>query len=770
MTAKSAALLDSDSSDESGDEEQRISVNRKFAKEYEIRKQEQELHRARLAGEDHSESDSEEESEDEDGELLTSKLDTNIMKTLNALRNKDKSIYDTNKKFFDERIAESDDDDEKPQRREKAKKYKDVVREQILEEMERDDNVEGDGAEKAQFKSQLAYDDEQRDIRKAFLTSTKDSDDDDDDDGADFMVVKKKHQDQDEDEKEFIEEVEKLEKSMKSVAGKPSSIVDPKGEVKDGEQFLLNFFKKKSWIDQDQDKFSDNDDSNDDSGDEQVPMKGLDSSKNKDGNESDDSLDQLDNTDDFEAQYNFRFEAAEAAGGKSGAEFSNIGYARGQTMDTMRRKDDSRRQKRLARKERKEAERRAKEEHLKRLKNAKRQEMQRNLNEIKKVLGEVDGVDSAVDEAAIMKMMEGDYDPEKLEKIMQETFGDDFYEKEDSQWKSDKDVRDELAKDEDGDVLIGDGTEYDDGNEEEEDYNQHPESQTDTDGQDEWVSDEEFNEAHEDPDERDHPESELEKKLKSKMEDELYKLDYEDIVDGMPTRFKYRQVEANNYGLSTEEILFARDANLRQYVSLKKMAPYREDGEHAVAKSKRRAFRDVVKRDLEEMEAETTEGKQDEELDQANIAEEPKKKKRRKKKNKDTKVANETDDLQIDEGKSSGESDPKAGESHNTVGDRDNGEDAEKTKKRRRRRKKSNQSDMTRTTSDEKEAVPEDSTSKETTSSSGKDEKALSDTKSDITKEGARPKKQKKVKKKSKKAKKQKVEGISAARLGSYGL
>ena len=66
------------------------------------------------------------------------------------------------------------------------------------------------------------------------------------------------------------------------------------------------------------------------------------------------------------------------------------------------------------------------------------------------------------------------------------------------------------------------------------------------------------------------------------MLDELYKLDYEHIIAGMPTRFKYRKVEPNNYGLSTEEILFARDTTLKNYVSLKKMAPYCEGGEHHV--------------------------------------------------------------------------------------------------------------------------------------------------------------------------------------------
>ena len=43
------------------------------------------------------------------------------------------------------------------------------------------------------------------------------------------------------------------------------------------------------------------------------------------------------------------------------------------------------------------------------------------------------------------------------------------------------------------------------------------------------------------------------------MVDELYKLDCEDLISNMATPFKYRNVDKNNYGLSTMEILFAKD-------------------------------------------------------------------------------------------------------------------------------------------------------------------------------------------------------------------
>lgn len=563
--------------DSSDDEEDRLHVNKSYAKEYQSRKQHEELLNTTALDEDEDDG-STSESEDEDGELLTPTVDVNILKTLKAVRNRDSSIYDRNQVFY-----ESDDpgdaDDEASERdtsrKRKAKRWKDVVRERALKKMEEtgtdsgddddDDDDEKDLSEDQRNShdgnpSRLAYNEEQRELRAAFIQSTNRDNEDGEEDDDDMLFVKKQKTAADaKAEKELMEEYEALEKTKPS-----SNLVDPRGEVKDGEKFLMDFFKHKRWVEEDDEDEAEDEGDNAAKGNKRVLSAPSD--------DDDDSIAELDKADDFEAQYNFRFEEA-AAAAESGADFSNVGYARGGTMQTLRRPDDVRRQKRLERKERKAAERRAKEEQLRRLKNARREQMEGKLREVKKVLGSVNHDESQIDEDAMMKLLEGDYDPDKFEKLMANAYGDEFYKKEDAEWKNDADVRRTLMQDEDdGNALVGqddeDGGLYDNGEDEYDDDDGEQEGQDDAEGYDD-ENDEVFAPVD--------GETSIEKKLKAKMQEELYKLDYEDIVAGMPTRFKYRQVEANNYGLSTQEILFARDSRLKSFVSLKKMAPYRDE-------------------------------------------------------------------------------------------------------------------------------------------------------------------------------------------------
>lgn len=772
----SKPLFDDDSSsgvddDKAEGNDHRIHVNQKFAKDYQTKKQLEELRNAAANNDDDDDDSSDDESEDEDGELLTPHLNVSILKTINALRNKEKSIYDPSAKFFND-PAENEEPNDKSSNsttekdKKKKKLFKDVLREQILDQMD-DDEKEGVKAvsrnRNGVSTDRLEYDAEQKELRSAFhVNDDGDDSGDDDDEDEDILVVKKRA------EPVLDEDLEKEYEVLQKTTTK-GELKDPRGEVQDADTFLLDFLKNRKWVDKDNDANSDDED--------EAPKR----KNNIIGvNDDDDSIDDVDRADEFESKFNFRFEEAQTEI-KSGADFSVVGYARSGTMDTLRRKDDTRRQKRLERQERKAAERKAKEEQLRRLKNAKRHEMEMKLNEIKKVIGSVNDVD----EDALMKLMEGDYDPEKFEKLMQDTYGDDFYQKEETQWKSDLDVRESLLQDEDGKMLVGeddvDGGLYDGVEDDDADNEYHGEG----DDADEEYYGEDDGAAEGDYDDEVLPTagSAVEKKLKTKLQEELYKLDYEDIVAGMPTRFKYRKVEPNNFGLATHEILMARDTTLRNLVSLKKIAPYRDDGEYAVGHKKRRRFREMLQEDLKEManEAGKVERKENQVVDENEEEKNDddaggKKKRRRQKKGK--KKTHGDDDVETTVVHTVVEE-----ESAPEIADEEALNDGESSKKKRRKKKDKKGSSETDTLGRSEEAQM----SKETSSRDSKAPKVVtteaSTDKSErtVAKRGAMDSTKKTEKRtrneatsdkrpNRKKSKKSTIEGVSASRLKAYGL
>ena len=71
--------------------------------------------------------------------------------------------------------------------------------------------------------------------------------------------------------------------------------------------------------------------------------------------------------------------------------------------------------------------------------------------------------------------------------------------------------------------------------------------------------------------------------------DEYYKLDAEDFIGDVPTRFAYTELAPKMFGLTTRDILQMDDKSLNQIVGLKKLAPYREDADDAAVSANQRA-------------------------------------------------------------------------------------------------------------------------------------------------------------------------------------
>ncbi|GMH69196.1 hypothetical protein TrST_g2305 [Triparma strigata] len=678
--ATGGGLLDSSSDSDSESSIARgsssaIKINKKFARDWESKKRREELSNARQDGIDLDEgySSSSSESEDEDAELLTPNVDLKVLETINRIRSKDPSIYDPSTDFFKGVVPDPSSIQSANQKSSKKMAYKDVVREQIMEEMASDDeNTSNQKNLSVSNPNRLAYDAEQESNRQAFLSSFKDDGSESDD--GDVLSKKKSSalsMSEQEHERKMQEEFEK----MKGLSSAASPMRDPKGEVADGEVFLMDFSMKRKWVDE-----------------------ATSFDPKKDIQEIEEEEEELDRVDAFESKYNFRFE--EEGGNQI------INYSR-ENKDTVRKTDDKRKKDREARRERKALERKKKEEQLAHLKNQKRAEIKNQIDQIK----DIGGIQEAdIDEELMAKMMDGDFDPDEFEKAMQKAYGDEFYEEKDETWKTQSDVKADLAKD---DEVEFDYDEVDEGDDQDSDNSDSDSSSAPSSSSSSSSSvplasssitpttTEKLNEAK--------------KKTKS-LVDELYKLDYEDIIGDMPTRFKYKAVEKNDYGLKAEDILAADDSELNNYVSLKKLAAYRDPGtEFRVHGNKRRKFKDHLKEKQKKIE---------EAEEKARLEKEAKKQEKKEKE------------------KEQGTEDTK---------EDDSGPSKKKRKKRGKKKKKGEEG--------EGEEPQQDPSPPPSTSTSTKPSKSPSG-------DASSPAKKKRSKKKSKTV----VEGVSSDRLAAYGL
>ncbi|KAK9470263.1 KRI1-like family C-terminal-domain-containing protein [Dipodascopsis tothii] len=499
--AKKKTFLDfSDDDEDDKAEEVTLGISEAYAARFKHNKEREELMRLqeKLKGGELDESDSDEsssEDEDEYAELVTEDVDAQISKVLQAIRNKDQSLLDPATKFFEDE-AEAGPGDKK----ERPMYLKDYHRMKLLADADAESDDESSGPLPPARQLEL---DRQKLVEEINAAASDDEAVSDDDA---FTQVKEQRQ---------IEAIEL-----------PDPDVDPTG-------FVEKYLTTRAWIPDNK---------------RQVRVaKGPSKTPAADGVDElhpplqDEESDFEDRAEEFETKYNFRFEAGQEA-------TEVVSYAR-DVDGTVRRKDETTRQRERRRKqEEKEARRKEREQDLQRLKKLKVKEVIGRLERIRRVAGLSEAEVAKFDEADL----EADYDDSAWDRKMHEVFNDDFYhgDKTKPVWDDDIDIADIV-----------------------------PDYESD---------DEPKKKSKKDRRKEQQDKKKTVKELHQKVEDfvdQNIMLD-EAAVKEPETRFRYREVSPDSYGLDPADILMADDNDLNEYVGLKKLAPYRDDDKKAKDRKK----------------------------------------------------------------------------------------------------------------------------------------------------------------------------------------
>ncbi|XP_016362177.1 protein KRI1 homolog isoform X2 [Sinocyclocheilus anshuiensis] len=572
-----------------------LKINSKFAEKYEKYRQKEELQRLkdRYGDQDQENSSDSSDSDSDESEVeLDPKLDRDFYRTLSLLKKKDPKIYQKDAKFYTEDTSGSGSDDQ-PSTSKKSEKpmfLKDYERKVVLERGGKYDDDEDDSAdEEVSRKMQEraaspTYIQEQKELQESFRKFVRDSDDGDSD--GDGQLLTRRTKTQEEKDKEEADYVEWL-KGQAELEGE-EEVKDMKylrdywnnPELDEKESFLRDYMLKKGYLEEDEE--------------DRIPTYNEMMQDDVDDSEEEgESF--LHKQEDFERHYNFRFEEPDA--GKIKTYPRNI-------ATSVRSKDDRRKMKREEVKERKKKEKEQKQQQLKELKNLKRAEIMDKLKKLQELTGNEKLAFNDVD-------LEGDFDPQQHDQLMQKFFGDEYY-GENEEEKPQFDDDDDLAENWNWDTWVG-KEENEDEYGDEEDYAAEEDYEPNF-GDPDFIMDADYDPSQQPVSKKKRKKEREQRKKKTKEDaplmgkkrkkshfaeiitknkpvfdpkektfeqylDEYYKLDYEDIIDDLPCRFRYREVVQNDFGLTADEILKADESELNRWCSLRKTCMYRSERE-----------------------------------------------------------------------------------------------------------------------------------------------------------------------------------------------
>ncbi|OII77929.1 KRR1 family protein [Cryptosporidium andersoni] len=553
-----------------------LKVNEDYKKKYDEKKRKEALAKAKdllaKTAEDFSESDTSSSDEDEYGELLKPNIQIKILDTLCRIKKRDPSIYDHKNIIF----SDSDDDSTEVEKIDKKKKpylYKDYEREAILEEM-------NESEEKQRKVRKLEYNREQEEIKQAFLEAAKGLDNEDE--GSEELLVQRKGT-QDKEMSEgmnsayFVSTNTEMKDPMETL----NRYWGPEEELDENEKFLRNFILKEEWKD-----FNN--------------QECLNNEKIFDINIEKEDEEHCEIAEQFEHIYNFRYEEPDL-----GTQIQ--GYTR--NIPSLRKVDDRRKQKRLEKKERKTQEKLVMAEELKQLKNWKKQEIFEKIKKIREISDNKNITDEVLD-------LESEFDPIKHDQQMAKLFDSDYNSNQEvlsleELLNNDIEEHDKNTMETKIQNVVGNFSEHNIGKEFEKRI------EDDLNDKYEWwqcdqclrgippgnkkfdcticenytlckmcckiVNHQHLLKKNKVPKHANLPEgiTNLSRGMTDTVEklmDEYYGLDYEDIIGGdLRVRFKYSKVDKEDFGITLNELLELDDKELNRRVSLKALAPYREN-------------------------------------------------------------------------------------------------------------------------------------------------------------------------------------------------